>query len=73
MNSYHARRIQKSVFEIEEDDKRIIELIDRICGIMDMKTDKLSFIPLCEDDQSQIIDIGLLLNREPLNKRYLII
>lgn len=73
MESYHTRRIQKSVFEIDEDNNRIIELIDRICGIIDMKADKLSFIPLCEDDESQIIDIGILSDRESMNRRYLIL
>lgn len=73
IESYHARRIQKSVYEIDEDNKRIIELIDRICDIIDMKEDKLSFIPLCEDDKSHVIDIGIVSDRESMNRRYLIL
>ena len=70
LNAYHVRRIQNSVFEIEDTDSRIDEMFNKLCGILDGTKDKISLIPLCKNDISQVLDIGIVQKRMDLHKTY---
>lgn len=73
LNAYHVRRIQNSVYEVEETESRINELFCRLCDIIDETTDRISFIPLCEHDISQVVDIGIVQKRVRLHKQYYVL
>ena len=59
LNKYYSRRIQKSVFLIQEDRNEILKLVSKINNIIDSEKDRLLIIPLCEDDWNAVTMYGI--------------
>lgn len=58
LSKYYSKRLQKSVFLIQEDRNEMRKLSNKISRIIDQENDKLLIIPLCEDDWESVSMIG---------------
>lgn len=59
LKKYNIKRIQKSVFFIQEEKKEILKLSKRLKKIIDQEQDKLLIIPLCQDDWNSVEMYGV--------------
>lgn len=59
MNIISSKRIQKSVFLIQDEKKEVMKLVHKLKRLINPEEDKIMLIPLCHDDWNQVEMIGL--------------
>jgi CRISPR-associated endonuclease Cas2 len=59
LNKCYSKRVQKSVFLVQEEKKVIFKLIRQITKIIDIENDKLLVIPLCQEDWDGVTMFGV--------------
>jgi len=59
LNSFNFSRIQKSVYLIMENEKRMSQLFSALEEVLDSETDKLALLRLCDDDWQGALSSGI--------------
>ncbi|MGD1823023.1 MAG: CRISPR-associated endonuclease Cas2 [Pleomorphochaeta sp.] len=59
LNLCYAKRIQKSVFLLQDEKKDVLRVISKIKKNINVEKDKLLLIPLCKDDWEAVEMFGV--------------
>lgn len=63
LESINSMRIQKSIFEVQGNKAEIDSLIKDVSEIIDVNTDRIAVIPLCDNDYENVEFYGVLSRR----------
>ena len=73
LDSVNSMRIQKSVYELQGDEKEVMSFMLKAESIIDKQTDVVSLFPLCKDDFGKTELFGQLQRHSEIPPSFLII
>lgn len=73
LDTYNVKRMQKSVYEINESRERALRLFQSLHAIINEETDTLAFIPLCEADLERLTQLGKKVSHQADISSYVIL